>query len=319
MKLDKSDKIILTNLEFNARIKEKELAKLCHLSKDSIRYRIKKLKDQDLISGHSAFIDYTKLGCISYKVYLKIQGTEEDWINLRKFLDSNKAVFARFESQTEWNFAIAYFAKSLKEYYLFERELFTKFGHIIQNLELCHMVDAVIFEPRVLLDKKGKEFKLWGEIKENKLDSIDIKLIEDLLQDSSQSLLSLSENIKLSPDSTKKRILRLEKEQIIRRYLTNINYQKLGFEIYKVFIFVKDYSEEAEKRITSKLSSYINIRNFIRMVGPWKIEAEFICDNYDELFKILKDLRISFPENITSLTHSIFRNEVYYPSKKIAY
>ena len=317
MKLDKSDKTILTNLEFNARIREKELAKLCHLSKDTIRYRIKKLEEQGFMVGYSALIDYTKLGCLSYKLYLKIQGSEEDWTRLRNFLDAQPAVFSRFESQTDWNFGIAYFAKSLYDYYLFERALFTKFGHIIQSSELCHMLDATVFEPRILLDRKGKEFELFGEIKENKVDNLDIRLLEKLLRDSSQSLLNLADHIKLSPDATKKRIQRLEKEQIIRKYTTNINYPKLGFEIYKVFIFVKEYTEEVEKKLTSKLSNYNNIRNIIRMVGPWKLEVEFACSKYDELFAILKELRTSFSENITALNYSIFRNDVYYPSKKI--
>ena len=317
MKLDKSDKIILTNIEYNARIREKELAKLCHLSKDSIRYRIKKLEEQNLILGYSAFIDYTKLGHLSYKLYLKIQGSEKDWTRLRNFLDLQPAVFARFESQTDWNFCIAYFAKSLYDYYLFERSLFTKFGHIIQSLELCHMLDATIFESRIFLERKTKEFNLFGEIKQNKIDNLDVMLLEQLLHDSSQPLLALANKIKLSPDATKKRIQRLEKEQVIRRYTTAINYPKLGFEIYKVFIFVKEYTEEVEKKIIAKLSSYNNTRNLIRMVGPWKLEIEFICSNYDELFNILKDLRILFSENITSINYSIFRNEVYYPSKKI--
>ncbi|HLC54096.1 MAG TPA: Lrp/AsnC family transcriptional regulator [Candidatus Nanoarchaeia archaeon] len=317
MKLDKSDKIILTHLEFNSRIKEKELANLCRLSKDSIRYRIKKLEEQGLILGYSALIDYTKLGCLSYKIYLKIQGSETDWSRLRSFLDSQPAVFVRFESQTDWNFGIGYFAKSLYDYYLFERSLFTKFGHIIQSSELCHMVDAAVFEPRMLLNKMGKEFNLFGGVKDNKIDSIDKILLEQLLRNSSQPLLKLAEHVKLSPDATKKRILGLEKEQIIRKYITKINYPKLGFETYKVFIFVKGYTEETEKKLIAKLSSYNSIRNIIRMVGPWKLEVEFMCNSYDDFFNLLKEIRTSFSENITSINYSIFRNDVYYPSKKV--
>ena len=316
MKLDKSDKIILTSLEFNARIKEKELARLCHLSKDSIRYRIKKLEERSIIKGYSCFIDYTKLGCISYKLYLKIQGSEGDWSRLRIFLDNQPAVFVRFESQTDWNFGVVYFARSLYDYYLFERALFTKFGTIIQTSELCHMVDATVFEPRFLLEKKSGTFDLFGETKHNTVDSIDNALLGLLLRDSSRPLLALASQIKLSPDATKKRIQRLEKEQIIRRYTTTIDYSQLGLEIYKVFIFVKGYTEEVENKLVEALSGYNSIRNIIRMVGPWKIEAEFICSNYDELFTILKEIRTSFSQNITSLTYSIFRNEVYYPSKK---
>ncbi len=317
MEIDKSDKTILTQLEYNARIKEKELAKLCHLSKDAIRYRIRKLKAQNFILGHSCFVDYTKLGRTSYKLYLKTQGSEKDWAKLRFFLDEKPAIFARFESQSDWNFGLAYFAKTLNEFYLFERDLFSEFGHIIQSSELCHMVDASVFESRALLNSKTKSFPLFGEVVSTPVDDTDIKLLEILLKDSSGSLLSISENIKLSPDATKKRIQRLEREQVIRRYTSSINYQKLGFETYKVFIWVKEYTEDVEKRLLLQLHNYTNTRNIIRMVGPWKLEVEFICKNYDELSNIMKDLRVSFPDSITSINYAIFRGETYYPSKKI--
>lgn len=318
MELDKADKIILTNLEFNARIKEKDLAKLCHLSKDTIRYRIKKLERNNIIVGYSALIDYTKLGKESYKLYLKIQGPEREWERFRKFLDSKPSIFVRFESQTDWNFAIAYFARSIQEYYIFERELFTHFGGIIQNSQLCHMVDAKIFEPRIMLERKDMEFDIFGEVREAVIDQTDRSILENVLKNSTQPLIELADKIKLSPDATKKRMLRLEKDQVIRRYTTQINYPLLGFETYKVFIFVNEYTEDVEKKILAKLAGYNNTRNIIRMVGAWKIEVEFICKTYNEFFNILKEIRSSFPDNITSINYGIFRNEVYYPSKKIA-
>ncbi len=315
--LDKSDKIILSNLEYNARIKEKDMAKLCHLSKDAIRYRIKRLEDRNIISGYSCFVDYTKLGGICYKIYLKLQGSEKDWNNLRKFVDSFASIFSRFEAQSDWNFGIVYFAKSPYEYYSFERQLFTDFGHIIQSLELSQMLDAIVFEPNFLIEGKQRSFQLFGEIKKTDLDLIDRKIIELLLGDSSLHLSEIANSIHLSPDAIKKRIQRLEKEGVIKKYISNINYQKIGFEIYKVFIWVKEYTQDVEKRVIDKLSTYNNVRNIIRMIGSWKIEVEFVCKNYDEFYNVLKELRIFFPENITSLKYAIFRDNVYYPSRKL--
>ena len=236
--LDKADNTILTNLEFNSRIKDKDLAKLCHLSKDSIRYRIRNLEKEGIILGYSCFIDYTKLGRICYKIYLKIHGSEKDWNNLREFIDSFNSIFERFEAQSDWNFGIVYFAKSLYDYYSFERELFTNFGQIIQSFELSQMLDAEIFEPRFLIENKSKSFQVFGDVKDVVLDEIDRQILELLLKDSSLPLIKLSENVNLSPDATKKRIQRLVKEQVIKKNVTNINYQKIGFEIYKVFILI---------------------------------------------------------------------------------
>jgi DNA-binding Lrp family transcriptional regulator len=317
MKLDKRDKIILSTIEYDSRIKEKGLARLCHLSKDAIRYRVRKLESQKIITKYTCFVDYTKLGFVSYKLYLKIRGSEKDWTALRAFLDRKPNVLVRFEAQSDWNFGIGYFARSLYDYYAFELELFSKFESIIQNSELCQMVDVLFFEPKIFMGGSAETFKLFDGVRNGQVDSKDIKLMEMLLGDSRLSLLELAKGIGLSSDSTKKRMMRLENEGIITRYLTLIDHQKLGFEIYKVFISVRDYTDSVEKELMAQLASYKNIRNIIRIVGPWKLEVELICSSYDEFFGILKELRIKFPDNIASLTYAIFRNDTYYPSGKI--
>jgi DNA-binding Lrp family transcriptional regulator len=317
MKLDKRDKMILSVMEYDSRTKEKELAKLCHLSKDAIRYRIRKLESQKIITKYTCFVDYTKLGLASYKLYLKIRGSEKDWMALRAFLDGKPNVLVRFEAQSDWNFGIGYFARSLEDYYAFELELFSKFESIIQNSELCHMVDVLFFEPKILVERSSGTFKLFAGVRNTQVDSKDVKLMERLLGDSGSSLLDLAKAIGLSSDSTKKRMRRLEEEGVITRYITLIDHRKLGFEIYKVFISVRDYTGSVEKELVAQLASYRNIRNIIRMVGPWKLEVELICSSYDEFFGILKELRTKFPDNIASLNYAIFRNDTYYPSGRI--
>ena len=60
--LDQIDKRILFELEKNARINDSALAKIVKKSKDSVRYRIKKLEEQKIITGYRTWIDYSKLG-----------------------------------------------------------------------------------------------------------------------------------------------------------------------------------------------------------------------------------------------------------------
>lgn len=316
LKLSKADKIILATLEHDARCKEKDLATACHLSKDAVRYRINRLKREGIIQRHSCFVDYTKMGYTSYKLYMRISGTQEVWKALRTYLDGKTEVFCRFEAHGSWNFGIAYFARSLEHYYELERELLDKFGSSINDLQLCHMVDAKIFPNRLFM-QNPKRTQVFGETAHPTIDDVDRALLAALHKDSSQTLVSLAEQLHTTIDTIKRHKLNLETARIIRAYTTDVFYTKLGFETYKVFISVKNYTAQVERAILATIEEHPQLRNYIRIVGPWKIEAEFLCANYDELDKIIINLQSAFPDAITAITYAVFRNEKYYPSGKL--
>ena len=90
IKLTKADKIILKEIAFNSRILEKELARKCNLSKDSIRYRTLRLEKAGIIRGYGVFVDYTRLGFESYKLYLRLNATFEERKKLMAFLGGRR-------------------------------------------------------------------------------------------------------------------------------------------------------------------------------------------------------------------------------------
>jgi calcineurin-like phosphoesterase len=91
----------------------------------------------------------------------------------------------------------------------------------------------------------------------------------------------------------------------------------LGFEKYKLFIYTKNYSDEVEKELIAFLKSKKNTINLIRILGPWKLEVEFLIKEHDDFDKILSEMQKKFEKNIQKLDYSIFRNEVRFPSEKL--
>ncbi len=62
VKLDEIDKKILEILKKDARMPLEEMSKELNLSKSTIHYRIKRLKELGVIAGFTTNIDYKKLG-----------------------------------------------------------------------------------------------------------------------------------------------------------------------------------------------------------------------------------------------------------------
>ena len=318
IKLTKADKVILKYVAFNPRITEKVLAKKCNLSKDSIRYRINRLEKLKVITGYGAFVDYTRLGYSSFKLYLKLNATFSQKQELVSFLMNQKHVFSIFESDGKWDVGMASFARDRNDYYEFENRLLSKFGGIIASKKVCLMLDAVVFNNnRILDDKVLEEHPLWQSSRNETIDNKDKILLHELHKNSKETLVNLAGKTNLSIDSVSKRIKKLNGSKIIPFYTTEINYNLLGFEKYKLFIYVKKYSEEFEKKLFGFLKTKKSLLNVIRMIGPWKLEVEFLIEKHDEFQKILSELQEKYSDYIQGLDFSIFRNDLLFPSRDL--
>ena len=133
IKLTLADKKILSLLEYDPRITLKELAEYCNLSKDTIKYRINRLEEKKIILNYITFIDYKKLGNQSYKLYFKLKSSLNKRDEFKEYLRNQKNVFAIYESNGNWNLAIAIFAKNHFQFKNIENSILEKFGDIIFN------------------------------------------------------------------------------------------------------------------------------------------------------------------------------------------
>ncbi|MGM5481255.1 MAG: Lrp/AsnC family transcriptional regulator [Nanobdellota archaeon] len=314
LKLSKADRIMLAHLEWNARIPEKELARLTNLSKDGVRYRVRRLENKDVIQGYVAMIDHKRLNCESYKLYLKTQGTRAEIENIKQFFSNRQDVFAVFESRGNWNLAIALFLNSSHEYYALENDLLEQFGNIIIEKHFCQMVDATLNTGRSIYeDMSYIEYPLWISKQDVKMDDADHIILKELSKNAKLTLQELADKTGVSIETVMRKRKRLERDGVIALYSTTINYPLLDLEIYKVFITVKKYSSSIDARLIERLKTIPQLRNIVRMIGSWKLEVELTIHRYEEYEQFVEVLSKEFPDVIKEISFSIFRNERFNP------
>lgn len=308
IKLTKDDLVILREVEYNSRIFERELAAKCNLSKAGVKYRIKRLEELGIIQSVNAFVDYTKLGYHSYKLYLKLKATIDQKKKLKDFLTKRKEIFSIEESNDDWDLALLVFTKSREEYANFENNFLSKFGELVLSKDFCLMTNVLYLQNNVLhKNNKRKTFLVnQGEIKE--IDEINKRLLKLLQENGKLTLLSLSEKLNLSMDSISKRIKKLTSSGIIPFFKTKIDYSKIGYEKYKLFIYVLNYSDEIEKNFLKFLESIDSVLYITKTLGSWRLEVDFLIKDYNSFDKVLSDLEEKFSENIQRLDFSRFRN-----------
>ncbi|MFT4309198.1 MAG: Lrp/AsnC family transcriptional regulator [Candidatus Woesearchaeota archaeon] len=122
-------------------------------------------------------------------------------------------------------------------------------------------------------------------------------LIKILIQDASAPISELSKKTKLSPQTTRKELGKMENDQIIMGYTCNIRYDKIG--ISKFFIFVKlSNADIAEpEKFVRFLRNNKNIIEAYRMIGYY--DYMLVIESYGDI-PFIESLRNEFsPQKYT--------------------
>jgi Lrp/AsnC family transcriptional regulator, leucine-responsive regulatory protein len=141
---------------------------------------------------------------------------------------------------------------------------------------------------------------------EVKLDLKDKKILFELDMNARMPLTELAKKVGLSPQTTKYRIERLEKEGVIRGYITFFDISKFGYAHFRLYIRFENVSPEEEKRIIEYFKKHENVHWLVSTTGRWDLEVLFVARNFIHFNKILKEIYKKFPNklnnNITSVS-----------------
>ena len=306
----------MAELEMNAKTSFASLGKKVQLSKQAIKYRIQKLEDENLIQGYNALIDISQLGETIYVIYLKLiqisSKKEKEWM---KDMDKHPNVLAVGKNAGHWDLTIAIRCKNNQELDEILKKITSGKSDKIKEKLITSEIESSYFNTKLLF--KGKEYEsITSNIQKNIiLDEKDKKIIHYLSENCRVSLLDLSERIKMSPNGAKHKIKNLEKNKIIIGYKTKINYEKLGYLHFRVFLHLSKFTNELYNNIKSFLKSKGNIESVSRYMGYADIDFRCYSKDIVDLYNLISEIKDNFLQNIIEVdSMPIFRWEriVYY-------
>jgi len=153
-KLDSKDKKILRLLANNSRIDYVELAKEIGMSANAIRYKIREMERNGIISGYTIWLDFRKLGLRCYNLQIKV--TNPDIENkLRAFIreDSRALYFYKYIGNENWDMDIGIIVEDELKLGEFLLELRDLFGEAVEFNDLYIILEerkpyppAIVFE-----------------------------------------------------------------------------------------------------------------------------------------------------------------------------
>ena len=127
-------------------------------------------------------------------------------------------------------------------------------------------------------------------------DDKDIQILINLSKNARQSLLDLSESLKMTPETVSYRIKQFEKKGIIQGYRALIDVYKIGYEFYKTEIRLSNYEKIEE--IFEFCHKHPNIYQVDKTIGGETLEIEFHVTSLKEMLKIIDEFEKIFPRTI---------------------
>jgi Lrp/AsnC family transcriptional regulator, leucine-responsive regulatory protein len=317
--MDTIDERILFELDKNSRIPEVRLAKLIKKSKESVRYRIKKLLDQKIITGFSVWLDIPKLGYDTAKFYFNLANIPSKKKEFLDYLKKDKRTFWVGVAEGAWNVGATFFVKDNKEFFDLKAELFGKFKGLILECKTASLVE-IYQKPKTFLHPSNEKFSLMLNKREDlKLDEIEVYILRELFKNSRVNIAEISGKYDVSVDKIKYRIKRLEKEKIISRYNANIDFSKLGYDLYKTFIYTKNLDKESLDALISYCEKNKNIAHVVKQISEWDLELEILCKNYHEYNEIISNLTEKFSKVIQKVETAIMGEDYVFPARNFVF
>lgn len=311
------DKKLLYELDFNARKPISYFAKKLKVSKQLIAYHIQRLEKEHIIQGFYTDINPARLGYNIYLVYLKFNSPENELKEFISLCSKKASVGVNVSCYGKWDHCIGIWAKNLFDFESSYKEIFQSFEKYVIGKEVNIETSFYYFKPLF-----GNNYDVKTQMNSSEehffLDSIDKEILNMLSENCRISLLEVSRKVDLVPNSVKYRIKQLEEKDIILNYRVMINYDKLGYMHYRVFLNLAEL--EDEKSLITLLGNFKQIISITKTIGTSSMEFRAMCTSIPEFISFMNELKLVLGNslrNYESLVYTQFHDVLnYHPFNK---
>ena len=306
VKLDEWNKKILYELEKDASIRLKELSRKVGRSKEFVSYRVKMLEKEGVINGYTAIVDMTKLGYFTFRVYIKFQNTDDEKAReIIDFLKTKEKVWTIARLHGKWDYAFFVGVKQISDFHGIWNTFLDNFKENIKESRIAIYSLIHNFNKRFFMSSvSGVIERTIGIGNQEKIDDLDLSIISSWGADVRQSSVELSKKLKTSPKTISNRIKALRKKKIVVGCKIDLNQSKLGYQGYRVDIYLNNTKRKAE--LFSYCKKLQNIYQINDSIGGADLELEIIVKDLDELLNIMNSMIAQFKGTIRDYEYFSF-------------
>lgn len=313
-KLDSKDYSLLRLLDDNGRASLSSLGRALRLSKTAVANRISVLEAEKILLGYYTVIDSSRLGFLSFRVYLKFSRTNpklEERILVQ--LESDKRVWWIGLVQGTWNLGFVIWVKNIYEFRNFWLAFMLKFRRYVGRYQISAYGKLRHYPLSYLEGSKklaGRKSIVVGEGPHIEIDEKDRELLGVISSDARLPVVQMAKKSGLTPAIVKYRLKKLLQNKVIQGFKASINTPALGYSLYKVDFAVDDLTKMSE--IKSFVESVPNLVYIDETVGGGDLEANFHFKSNQELEQMLNTIKQKFYASIREYDYFVYSKVVKY-------
>lgn len=293
--LDEKDKKILFALDFEPKISLKRLAKKVSVNRNTLEYRLERLSKNKVLLNFYPLVNGFNLGVSYYKFFIKVRKKPENY-SLNALFKEPEVVWIA-ETDGSWDLVFGLKVSSVNELSSFINKLNSLFDS--EKKLLLIITRGFFFNERWLTEKPDFKEIILEHSHTEELSLLDKRIIDYLFLDARDSTVALAQKLKVSPETIRQRVKKLEEKKVITGYKTRLNYEALGFDYYHILISLRN--KKFGKKVTGFLKNVKTTLAILEFIGPYDIQAEIIAKKYSEIRNIVEQLSEKFPEEIEEI------------------
>jgi Lrp/AsnC family transcriptional regulator, leucine-responsive regulatory protein len=312
IKLDSKDRRILYELDVDSRQTVTQIGAKIDQSKEVVSYRVRKLKERGIIKNYYTVIDASKLGYVSFRIYLIYQHvTPKIEKEIIKYFVKNKYTWLVCSLKGTYDLDVIVWVKETSEFYSFWKKTLQKYCKYFQKQVFSIYNQSFTYRNSFLLLDEYEEAdrgrpEIVGGGKRVVIDELNFQILKILSEDARITTKKIAKKLNSTAITIGRRIEKLIKLDVIQGFRVNIHLSKLDYHFYKAEVTLANY----EKR--EDIIEYITLNPHLTMIdesaGIVDLEVDFIVENVNQFYHIMEDLITKFPNAIQNYTY-------YYVSK----
>jgi DNA-binding Lrp family transcriptional regulator len=311
IRLDKLDLKILRELDRHSRQSISSIARSVRQGRDRVEYRVDRMIREGVIRRFTPMINFYRLGLTIYKICLKLENDHNRLKAFLKLLERHPKVYWIGECDGSWDVIFTIIASDGFQFTRLQNEILSSISDLIIDSDIVTLVNAHFLQKKYLAPGKGEGWILGGQPRKVEIDTLSSEVLRLLCQDGQITTIELARRLKCSESVIQNRIQKLELEGVIAGYRVELDLALLGMEFFKAQLFLRDYSDEAEKPLRDYSEAHPNITYYIQQLGRCSLELECEVKNYEEYNKVIQDLRERFPKLIRNVETTLIYKESY--------
>lgn len=296
MKLDTTDKRLLSYLFHNFRSPITKIAKKCRISREQAEYRIKKYEKEGLIRKYLAIFDLYALGYNkNYILRLRVKNPKLDKLSQIK-QNGNVLILTKLQCYGPWDYILTILTKERSTVLDFISELYDSWKEELLDYEFFEPLELYFFPLKVFGETENDSLLSFYETERVKIDIIDQKIIEEISKKANIRIVELAEIIGEKVETTNYRLKKLEKK-VIKGYRLFLDLDKINYKLAQVVLKLNNLSNLNKKKVLS-YSSKKNIHASGFGIGKYNVLFQIIYESPSELAEQINEIKKNFSENL---------------------